>query len=117
MRTAWLTSLVRAFSFAAGCGFAVANIEPAFAGLNTNIAISDNGTHIDRGSIYINALFLTASGGVAPYTFSLDPTTPLPSGISLNNDGSLSGVTCGSNGSYRFNATATDAAGDFNTAT
>src|SRR5258708_6314580 len=117
MRTAWLTSLVRTVLFAASCGFAAANIEPAFAGLNTNISISDNGTHIDRGTIYVNSPFLTASGGVAPYTFSLDPTTPLPSGMSLNSDGSLSGVTCGSNGSYRFNATATDVAGDFNTAT
>lgn len=34
------------------------------------LAISDNGTHIDRGILYINSPFLTASGGTAPYTFS-----------------------------------------------
>jgi hypothetical protein len=99
MRTAWLTSLVRTVLFAASCGFAAANIEPAFAGLNTNISISDNGTHIDRATIYVNAPFLTASGGVAPYPFSLDPTTPLPSGsgtlptgLSLTAGGTLSGT-------------------------
>src|SRR5262245_7551291 len=82
--------------------------DPAFAGQNSNIAINDNGTHIDRGVSYTNSIFLTASGTVGPYTFVIDPSTPLPTGITVNSDGTLSGVTCGANGSYRLTVTATD---------
>src|SRR5436309_1809096 len=87
----------------------------AFAGQNSAIAISDNNVHIDRGTPYSSFPFLTASGGSAPYTFSVDPSTPPPIGITINPDGSVSGATCGSNGNFKMTVTATDAIGDFNT--
>src|ERR1043166_4517271 len=87
---------------------------PALAGQNGAIAINDNNTHIDRGTAYSNQPFLTASGGTAPYTFSVDPSTPPPIGITINPDGTLSGMTCGSNGNFSMTVTATDAIGDFN---
>ena len=95
----------------------LANGDARAQSQNPSININDNGVHIDRGTLYSGLSFLTASGGTAPYSFSLDPSTPLPSGITLNPNGSLSGITCGSNGSYQITATATDANGDFNTAT
>ena len=106
----------RFFSGAALSFFVLLSSQPAaFAGQNSAIAISDNNTHIDRGTAYSNLPFLTASGGTAPYTFSVDPSTPPPIGITINPDGSLSGATCGSNGNFKITVTATDAIGDFNT--
>src|SRR6185295_9137528 len=106
----------RFFSGAALSFFVLLSPQPAaFAGQNSAIAISDNNTHIDRGTAYSNLPFLTASGGTAPYTFSVDPSTPPPIGITINPDGSLSGATCGSNGNFKITVTATDAIGDFNT--
>ena len=52
---------------------------------------------------------LTASGGTAPYTFSLTAGT-LPPGLTLAGSGLLSGVPTAA-GSYGFDVTATDAAG------
>ncbi len=49
---------------------------------------------------------LTASGGTAPYVFSLSSGT-LPPGISLSSDGVLSGAPT-STGTYNFSITATD---------
>jgi hypothetical protein len=44
------------------------------------ISINDNNTHVDRGVVYSNEPYLTASGGSAPYTFT---GSSLPSGITL----------------------------------
>jgi hypothetical protein len=66
---------------------------------------SDNNTHIDRGVYYASSAFLTGSGGVAPYTFTV---TGMPSGVQLNGDGSLTGVTCGANGKFTLSVTVTD---------
>src|SRR3954468_1631638 len=105
----------RIFSVAALSLVAVLSMQPAaFAGQNGAIALSDNNTHIDRGTAYSSFPFLTASGGTAPYTFSVDPSTPPPIGITINPDGSVSGATCGSNGNFKMTVTATDAIGDFN---
>src|SRR5262249_31316870 len=68
----------------------------ALAGGGGGITIIDNNTHIDRGVDYTASAFLTASGGTAPYTFNV--TAGVPSGIVINSDGTLTGVTCGSNG-------------------
>ena len=38
---------------------------------NTNISISDNGVHIDRGVQYTNITLLTANGGVAHRRFAV----------------------------------------------
>ena len=48
---------------------------------------------------------LTATGGVAPYSFAT--SSPLPSGITLNSSGLLSGTTT-QTGSFPITATATD---------
>src|SRR6185369_16143674 len=40
------------------------------------LSVSDNNTHIDRGVIYTNSAFLTASGGTAPYTFTVNSGLP-----------------------------------------
>ena len=90
---------------------------PALAGQNPAITIGGSGTHIDRGVAYNNQAFLSASGGVAPYTFSISPTSALPVGITVNSNGTVSGATCGSNGNFSgMTAMATDSIGDFNTA-
>ncbi len=50
-------------------------------------------------------LTLQADGGIAPYTFSLG-ATPLPAGISLNSNGTLSGIpTVAFNGGITFRVT------------
>ncbi len=72
------------------------------------ISISDNNTHVDRGVAYTNSPFLTASGGVAPYTFSA--VSGLPSGITVASDGTVSGMTCGTNGNFGLSVTVTDSA-------
>ena len=59
---------------------------------------SDNNLHIDRGVAYSSVLFLSTTGGQAPYTFSFPGSLPI--GITVSSDGLLSGVTCGANGSY-----------------
>jgi hypothetical protein len=106
----------RFFSVAALSLAVLLSANPAaLAAQNGAIAISDNNTHIDRGTAYSSSPFLSASGGTAPYTFSVDPSTPPPVGITINPDGSVSGMTCGSNGNFKMTVTATDAVGDFNT--
>ncbi len=52
---------------------------------------------------------LTATGGTAPYTFALTPG-PLPPGVSLATDGTLSGSPL-ITGTFNFTITATDANG------
>lgn len=47
------------------------------------------------------------TGGVPPYVFSLDPATPLPSGLSLSSSGLVTGTPFGA-GSNSFNFTVTD---------
>jgi hypothetical protein len=51
---------------------------------------------------------LSASGGVAPYTWSLIPGTQLPAGLSLSPDGSITGIP-EAGGSAWFGALVTDA--------
>jgi uncharacterized protein (TIGR03437 family) len=53
---------------------------------------------------------LTATGGVAPYTWSAGGATSLPGGMTFSTSGALSGVPA-SAGSYSLAATVTDAAG------
>lgn len=50
------------------------------------------------------------SGGVPPYTWNLDPTTPLPPGLSLSSSGAVSGVASGT-GSFSFLFTVQDSSG------
>lgn len=51
---------------------------------------------------------LTATGGAAPYTWTIEPGFALPPGLSLNSDGVLSGTpTAG--GSFNFTVRVTDA--------
>ena len=51
-------------------------------------------------------LRVTASGGVAPYTFAVTAGS-LPNGLTLNSGGALSGTTTAS-GTFNFTVTATD---------
>jgi hypothetical protein len=52
---------------------------------------------------------IVASGGTSPYSgFTITSSTGLPPGISLSNDGSISGSVSGSASSYPFTVTATD---------
>ncbi len=51
--------------------------------------------------------FLQASGGVLPLSWTLSGTTPLPPGLSLSNNGVISGTPT-TNGSYPFSVTVTD---------
>jgi len=62
------------------------------------------------GSVYANQT-LTATGGIPPYTFSVSAGN-LPQGISLSNDGVLSGTPTAA-GSYSFTVTALDNSGLF----
>ena len=81
--------------------------QPVWAALSQP---SDNNLHIDRGVSYNAVVFLSASGGTAPYSFSF--AGALPSGITVSSDGFLTGVTCGSNGTYPLGSvTVTDAVG------
>ena len=54
----------------------------------------------------------TASGGNAPYTFSLDGSTPLPAGLTFNaSTATLSGTATVAPGSYSFNIKLVDNSG------
>ena len=53
---------------------------------------------------------LDASGGTAPYTWSLAAGSTLPAGITLTSDGHIMGLL-EDTGSWNFNVVATDAAG------
>lgn len=68
---------------------------------------------VTAGTAY--AQQLTAVGGTAPYTFSMEPTSPLqdmvPPGLSLSSAGLLSGTTSES-GNYTFRAVIQDAVGN-----
>ncbi|WP_180336097.1 putative Ig domain-containing protein [Pleomorphomonas diazotrophica] len=79
------------------------------------LAINDNNTHIDRGVLYTNELFLTGSGGTGPYTFQVN--SGLPPGVVVNSAGQISGATCGSNGNFPLSVTVTDSVGGTLTAT
>jgi hypothetical protein len=64
--------------------------------------------HIIQGTTYSNTAFLTPAGGTAPYTFS-NWSLPKAPGITLNSDGSITGLTCAaSNGNDTATATITD---------
>lgn len=55
-------------------------------------------------------LLAQVRGGVPPYSYSLDPATPLPTGLSLSSNGVVSGVPSGA-GSKAFNFTVKDSSG------
>jgi hypothetical protein len=57
---------------------------------------------------------LIATGGTAPYTWTLQPFQYLPPGLSLGSDGLLSGLPAQS-GQYNFFLKATDSTGKFTT--
>jgi len=61
------------------------------------------------GVVY--AQTLTASGGVAPYTWSLASGSTLPAGLSLSSSGVISGTPT-TNGSFSFTAQVSDSAGN-----
>lgn len=50
------------------------------------------------------------TGGVPPYTWTLDPTTPLPSGLTLSSSGIVAGSPSGV-GSFSVRFTVRDASG------
>jgi large repetitive protein len=92
-------------SLIVGLGFMLGMSTAAQA----QIVLDDNKTSITRGTVYNNLPFLTATGGTAPYSFYY-VSGPLPSGIVINTDGTLSGKTCGANGKQTFDAKAIDGA-------
>ncbi|WP_296599920.1 putative Ig domain-containing protein [Phenylobacterium sp.] len=71
------------------------------------ISVNDNNTHVDRGVPYSHEPFLTASGGSAPYAFTV--SGGVPTGLVVNSDGTVSGTTCGSNGSFSLSGSVRDA--------
>ncbi|MBI5084638.1 MAG: putative Ig domain-containing protein [Acidobacteria bacterium] len=59
---------------------------------------------------------LIATGGAPPYTFTMDPATPLPAGLTLSTAGALAGIpTAG--GNYTFTVKVTDGAAAFSNRT
>jgi len=97
--------------FGAVAAFLVSCLAAGAAG----ISINDNNTHIDRGVLYTNSAFLSATGGTAPYSFVVN--SGLPPGIVVNSAGQVSGATCGSNGNFGLSVTVTDNVGGTATAT
>src|SRR5262249_44428340 len=63
----------------------------------------DNRLHVRRGVVYAGTAFLSATGGQAPYSFSVDASALAP-GLSVLPDGSIWGATCGSDGIYLLGA-------------
>ncbi|MBI5282601.1 MAG: putative Ig domain-containing protein [Candidatus Solibacter usitatus] len=59
---------------------------------------------------------LIASGGAPPYTFTVDPATPLPAGLSLSTAGALAGIPA-AGGNYTFTVKVTDGAAAFSNRT
>lgn len=80
------------------------------------ITIAPTGTGVPSGKVGnpYNLMF-TASGGAAPYTFSLANNSFLPPGLTLSTSGLLSGTPT-TRGSYSFLLTVTDANGCFDQA-
>lgn len=64
--------------------------------------------HIDQGTLYNHTPFLLASGGTGPYSYSA--TVP-QEGITINSDGTLSGLTCAGNGNRAVTGTVTGTTG------
>lgn len=56
------------------------------------------------------ASLANVTGGLSPYIWTLDPTTPLPPGLSLSSSGVISGVASGT-GSFSFLFTVQDSSG------
>ena len=94
-------STLSLLAFAAGASIAADPLSPpGIAALR-----------IERGVVYREAPLLAAAGGAAPYTFAFDGSG-LPPGLRLDARGLLSGITCGTAGSFTLGAvTVTDAAG------
>lgn len=64
--------------------------------------------HIDQGTLYNHTPFLLASGGTGTYSYSA--TVP-QEGITINSDGTLSGLTCAGNGNRAVTGTVTGTTG------
>jgi outer membrane autotransporter protein len=97
----FLHATLSLLAFAAGTSAAADPLSPAgVAALK-----------IERGVVYHEAPLLAASGGSAPYTFAFEGSG-LPPGLRLDARGLLSGITCGTAGSFNLGVvTVTDAAG------
>jgi len=85
------------------------------AGLQLLIYVSDTGPYVttttlpdaDVGAAYSNTLF--EAGGVSPFTWTIDPSSPgpLPPGLSLDNSGKISGKPTTA-GLFNFTVRVTD---------
>ncbi len=64
--------------------------------------------HIDQGTLYNHTPFLLASGGTGPYSYIASVPQE---GITINSDGTLSGLTCAGNGNRSVTGTVTGATG------
>lgn len=69
----------------------------------------------DLPDAFVNSPYrvtLTATGGVAPYTWTLDRRSPLPPGLTLSVDGTISGTPTASGQFFIRDVTVSDAAGN-----
>jgi hypothetical protein len=77
-------------------------LAPATPALPSDTVVLPRGT---VGTAYSQTI--TASGGLAPYSFTTPPEL-LPPGLNLSTGGALSGMVPSKEGSYTFTVTATD---------
>ena len=77
-------------------------VTPATAAQKTvnGITVETNLSHAVRGDWYSYQIEPTPA---ASYTFELLPGGNFPAGFSLSSSGSITGVTCDSNGTKKFN--------------
>jgi hypothetical protein len=79
---------------------------------NTAPPAAISSSNLPSAKLGLNYSFaVTATNGVAPYTWTLVPNTTTPSWLTLSTDGVLSGVPAAA-GQYLLFATATDAMGE-----
>ncbi|MFN2461946.1 MAG: beta strand repeat-containing protein, partial [Candidatus Velthaea sp.] len=109
MRTARsAVSFLVAFAFAL-TAVGVAPVRAATLSVSVTGPTTQPG-HVTQGTQYANEPFLTVSGGTAPYTFT-NTSLPKAVGMTVNADGTITGMTCGANGNDSLSFTVTDAAG------
>ncbi|MBL8465532.1 MAG: Ig-like domain-containing protein [Thauera sp.] len=82
-----------------GNALSIAVVDGSSSG--DELAITSNGTLPGASVGQSYATILSASGGVAPYTWSLSSGSSLPGGLTLASDGIISGVPA-SGGTFRF---------------